>query len=52
MSAKNDNVEERKVLCLVEDLSGNRWSEWLYDYQAEGYLELGYAVTPMHDKKK
>ena len=52
MSGKNDNIQERKVLYLVEDLSGNRWTEWLYDYQAESYEELGYIVKVMHDKTR
>jgi hypothetical protein len=40
---------EHKILYLVEDLSGNRWSEWLYLYQVESYVELGYTVKEMHD---
>jgi hypothetical protein len=41
---------EQMVLYLVEDCAGNRWSEWLYSYQAEGYEELGYTVKPMGEK--
>lgn len=38
---------EKKILYLVEDTSGTRWSEWLYLYQVESYVELGYTVKEM-----
>jgi hypothetical protein len=45
-------MEERKVLYLVEDCSGKRWTEWLYEYQVESYVELGYTVKEMKEKVK
>lgn len=41
-----------KVLYKVTDTEGKVWAEWLHDYQAEVYLELGYTVEVMRDKKK
>ena len=52
MSAKNDNVQEQKVLYLVEHKTGRRWHEWVSDYEAESSKELGYIVEPMHEKNK
>jgi len=42
--------EQHLVLYLIEDLHGQRWLEWLYDYQAESYEEMGYIVQVAHEK--
>lgn len=41
------NEPEKKVLYLVEDKTGKRWTEWLYLYQVESYVELGYTLEEM-----
>ena len=42
-------MTERKILYMVEDKDGKRWIEWLYLYQVESYVELGYMVKEARD---
>ena len=42
--------EQRLVLYMIEDCHGQRWFEWLYDYQAESYEEMGYIVQVAREK--